>query len=294
VAKCLNTRVLIVGGGPVGLTLAVDLAQRGVEVMVAESRGRAELPGVRCNHVSARTMEFFRRLGRSRAVREAGLPADYPHDVAFRTTAPGIELSRIPIPCRAERYNVRVGPDTWWPTPEPPHRINQIYLEPLMLAHAAVTPRLRMLNRTRVFDFAQSETGVLATSENLDYGTLTEISASYLVGCDGAHSDGRHIMGTKFSGDAVVMKTQSTYIRAPQFLKKMSKPAWLSISLNRLCCGYLFAIDGRELWLIHNWRPPDEDLATLDRDRSIRQIFGVDPLLSLRFSERKTGSDVAC
>ena len=67
--------------------------------------------------MAARTMEIFRRLGLSRAVREAGLPADYPHDVAFRTTATGIELSRIPIPCRAERYTAKNGPDTWWPTP---------------------------------------------------------------------------------------------------------------------------------------------------------------------------------
>jgi hypothetical protein len=79
----------------------------------------------KCNHVSARSMEIFRRLGVARTVREAGLPPDYPNDVVFRTTATGIELARIPIPCRAERYTATGGPDTWWPTPEPPHRINQ-------------------------------------------------------------------------------------------------------------------------------------------------------------------------
>jgi 2-polyprenyl-6-methoxyphenol hydroxylase-like FAD-dependent oxidoreductase len=272
----INTEVLIVGGGPVGLTLAIDLAQRGIQVTVAETRASAEPPGVKCNHVAARTMEIFRRLGLARAVREAGLPAQYPHDVAFRTTATGMELSRIPIPCRAERYTARGGPDTWWPTPEPPHRINQIYLEPLLFAHAAATPRLSILNRTRVVDFVQSDGGVRATAEDLDGGAGSEIFAAYLVGCDGAHSDVRHIMGAKFSGDAVVMQTQSTYIRAPQLLDLMPRPAWLSISLNPRCCGYLFAIDGRERWLIHNWRPPAEDLATLDRDRCIRQILGVD------------------
>ena len=138
----INTQVLIVGGGPVGLTLAIDLAQRGIQVTVAETRAGGEPPSVRCNHVAARTMEIFRRLGLVRAVREAGLPAEYPNDVAFRTTAIGMELSRIPIPCRAERYTAKGGPDTWWPTPEPPHRINQIYLEPVLFAHAAATPRL--------------------------------------------------------------------------------------------------------------------------------------------------------
>jgi 2-polyprenyl-6-methoxyphenol hydroxylase-like FAD-dependent oxidoreductase len=276
-ANRIDTQVLIVGGGPVGLMLAIDLAQRGIEVTVAETRAGGEPPSVKCNHVAARTMEIFRRLGLVRAVRDAGLPPDYPNDVVFRTTAIGMELSRIPIPCRAERYTARGGPDTWWPTPEPPHRINQIYLEPVLFAHAAATPRLSVLNRMRVVDFVRSEGGVLATAKSLDGGGVSEIYATYLIGCDGAHSDVRHIMGAKFTGDAVVMQTQSTYIRAPQLLGRIPRPAWLSVSLNPRCCGYLFAIDGRERWLIHNWRSPSEDLATLDRDRCIRQILGVGP-----------------
>src|SRR5260370_15811193 len=83
-------------------------------------------------------------------------------------------------------------------------------------------------------------------------------------------------MGAKFSGDAVVMQTQSTYIRAPQLLGMIAGPAWLSVSLNLRCSGYLFAIDGRERWLIHNWRPPAEDLAALDRNHCIQQILGVE------------------
>jgi 2-polyprenyl-6-methoxyphenol hydroxylase-like FAD-dependent oxidoreductase len=258
------------------MTLAIDLAQRGIDVTVADSRARGELPGVKCNHVSARTMEIFRRLGLVRAVREAGLPASYPHDVVFRTTATGMELSRISIPCRAERYTATGGPDTWWPTPEPPHRINQIYLEPILFSHALATPRLRILSNTRVVDFVQSETHVRATAENLHSGGVSEILSSYLIGCDGAHSAVRHTIGAKFSGDTVVMQTQSTYIRAPQLLGMLPSPAWLTVSLNRRCSGYLFAIDGQERWLVHNWRPPNENLALLDRGHCIRQILGVD------------------
>jgi 2-polyprenyl-6-methoxyphenol hydroxylase-like FAD-dependent oxidoreductase len=126
----IETDVLIVGGGPVGLTLAMDLAQRGIEVTVLELRGRGEPPSVKCNHVAARSMELFRRLGVARKLRDAGLPADYPNDVSYRTTMLGRELTRIKIPCRRDRYTAKGGPDTWWPTPEPPHRINQIFLEP--------------------------------------------------------------------------------------------------------------------------------------------------------------------
>ena len=132
-----------------------------------------------------------------------------------------------------------------------------------------------------------------AIAENLEAGGVSEISAAYLIGCDGAHSEVRHKMGTRFSGDAVVMQTQSTYIRAPHLLGMISRPAWLSVSLNPRCSGYLFAIDGRERWLIHNWRPPGEDLAALDRDRCIRQILGVESPSSSRFSDRRTGPDAA-
>ena len=95
--------VLIVGAGPVGLTAAIDLTWRGIEVIVVERRHRGEPPNVKSNHVSARSMEIFRRLGVAGALRDAGLPPDYPNDVSYRTTATGMELARIPIPCRAQR-----------------------------------------------------------------------------------------------------------------------------------------------------------------------------------------------
>src|SRR5690349_4850983 len=164
--RTLQAQVLIVGAGPVGLTLATDLAQRGIAVLVAETRHRGEPPNVKCNHVSARSMEIFRRLGVARALRDAGLPADYPNDVAYRTTFTGEELSRIPIPARQDRYTASGGPDTWWPTPEPPHRINQIYLEPVLFAHAESTPGVTILSRTRITDFRQDSEGVHASGES--------------------------------------------------------------------------------------------------------------------------------
>jgi len=96
--RSIDTSVLIAGAGPVGLTLAMDLAWRGIDVVVVECREAGEPPRVRSNHVSARSMEIFRRLGIAAKLRSVGLPDDYSNDVCFRTTATGIELARIPIP----------------------------------------------------------------------------------------------------------------------------------------------------------------------------------------------------
>lgn len=85
----MDTSVLIVGAGPVGLSLAIDLAGRGIKVAIAEMRPAGERPSVKCNHVSSRTMEAFRQMGISQQVRAVGLPDDYPNDIVFRPVATG-------------------------------------------------------------------------------------------------------------------------------------------------------------------------------------------------------------
>jgi 2-polyprenyl-6-methoxyphenol hydroxylase-like FAD-dependent oxidoreductase len=274
----LRCSVLIAGGGPVGLTLAMDLAARGVDVIVAELRRAGEAPSVKSNHVSARSMEVFRRLGVSQALRDAGLPADYPNDVVYRTTASGPELTRIAIPCRRDRYTDHSGPDGGWPTPEPPHRINQMYLEPVLFAHAARTLGLRILNRTSVDGFTQRDDGVQATLTALDDGRSLQVDARFLVGCDGGRSAVRRAIGASLVGDEVVQRVQSTCIRAPGLRAMMGRPAWGNFSLNPRRSGMIYAIDGRETWLVHNYLRDDEaDFDAVDRDWAIRTIVGAGP-----------------
>jgi 2-polyprenyl-6-methoxyphenol hydroxylase-like FAD-dependent oxidoreductase len=274
----IKTQVLVVGAGPVGLTVAMDLASRGIEVVVAEIRSAGEPPNVKCNHVSARSMEVFRRLGIVRRVRDAGLPADFPNDCAYRTAVVGRELSRIAIPCRADRYSATEGPDTDWPTPEPPHRINQIYLEPILFACAQERSQIKILNRVQVERFDQSADHVQAYARDLVGHSDIEIAAEYLIGCDGGRSMVRKAIGSHLTGTDVVQRVQSTYIHAPQ-LKDMivQKPAWMTMSLNPRRCGTTVAIDGKDNWLIHNHLAPDEiDFESVDRDWALRTILGVD------------------
>ena len=275
----IDTSVLIVGGGPVGLTLALDLASRGIDVTVTEIRHAGELPSVKCNQVSSRSMEVYRRLGIAKAIRAAGLPADHPHDVACRISATGPELSRITLPSPAGRSRGEAGDDTWWPTPEATHRINQTYLEPILFACAAAQPRIRILNRTEFEEFSQDERGVTGLARDLDSGARISIACRYLVGCDGARSAVRHGMGAELSGVTVIQRVQSTYFRAPALKSLLpGKPAWMYLAFNPRRCGTMMSIDGEERWLIHNFLYNGEpEFDSIDRDWAIRSILGVGP-----------------
>jgi 2-polyprenyl-6-methoxyphenol hydroxylase-like FAD-dependent oxidoreductase len=275
--RTIDTQVLIVGAGPVGLTLAMDLARRGIDVTVVELRQVGAPPRIRSNHVSARSMEIFRRLGVAGMLRQAGLPEDYPNDVSFRTTVTGIELARIPIPSRGKRYTATGGPDTGWPTPEPPHRINQIYLEPLLLAYAASQPRIRILHHSRVEDLSQNDARAVAGVRDLNSGDTYSVFGAYAVGCDGGHSTVRKEIGAKFVGTPVIQRVQSTYLRAPELLARIpGEPAWHYQLRNPRRCGSMFAIDGREKWIVHNYLYDDEaGYDSVDRDWAVRTILGV-------------------
>src|SRR5579864_6619654 len=269
--------VLIVGAGPVGLTLAIDLAWRGIDVTVVEGRAPAEPPEPKCNHVAARTMEIFRRLGLAEKVRNAGLPADYPHDISYRTAFTGQELTRIVIPCRRDRFTMKDGPDCNWPTPEPPHRINQIFLEPLLFEHAAGLPRIRLINRTMVEEVRIEDGSADVTLRDLGTGAASGLNCRYLIGCDGARSVVRKAIGAELAGDAIVQRVQSTYIRAPDLIhRQIHERAWGTGAINPRRAGMVYAIDGRERWLVHNYMKPGEgDFDRVDRDASIRTILGV-------------------
>src|SRR3954451_20998820 len=273
-----ESEVLIVGAGPVGLTLAIDLAWRGIDVTVVEKRGRAVPPEPKCNHVAARTMEIFRRLGVADKVRNAGLPEDYPHDISYRTTFTGQELTRIQIPCRRDRFTRKDGPDCNWPTPEPPHRINQIFLEPILFEHAAAQKRIHIINRTSVEDVVIEDTSATVGLRDLETGAVRRLNCRYLIGCDGARSVVRKAIGAELTGDAVVQRVQSTYIRAPGLIdRQQSERAWGTGAINPRRSGMVYAIDGRERWLVHNYmRPGEGDFDAVDRDACLRTILGVE------------------
>ena len=122
----------IVGGGPVGMTLALLLDRLGVPSVIFNSdpttrwhpKGATE---------GARTMEVFRLLGLADAIRTLGMPEEHPTDVAYFTRFNAYELARLRMPSRAEALRQRRDAAKTDQVPEPIHRANQMHVDRLLL-----------------------------------------------------------------------------------------------------------------------------------------------------------------
>ena len=270
-------QVIVVGAGPVGLVAAIDLAQRGVAVTVLERRETPDSTTVRCNHIASRTMETFRRMGFAHEVRAAGFRDDFPHDVAVRTRATGPDIGRILIPGRKGRQTGAPGADVGWPTVEPPHRMNQIFLEPVLHAVAQRTPGLTVCFGASVTQIEDADDHVRVHVE-MASGEQKVMDAAYLIGCDGGASMVRKHIGAKLDGTPVIQHVQSTYIRAPGLTRRMQGgEAWGILNINLERSGTIYTIDNDDRFLVHNYVKPDETFETVDRDKCLRAILGVGP-----------------
>ena len=275
----MDTQVTIIGAGPVGLTAAMDLASRGIDVTVVERRSEDEPADAKCNTVSARTMEVFRRLGVADEVRASGLGDDFPTDVLYCTAINGQEITRIRMPSRNERLDAPGRsapgfPDSDWPTPEPVVRVSQLYLNPLLHRHAKSFERITLLPETTFSRYADDGEGVTTTCE--DKQGERAIRSRYVIGCDGGASPVRKQMGVVLTGDAEIAKSRSSLVRCSAIGELFpGKPAWMSWVLNPRRTGTVVAIDGEELWLIHRMANTRRDIEAMDRDQSIRDVLGV-------------------
>lgn len=205
-----NPDVLIVGGGPVGLTLAIELGQLGVRCELVDKRPRpGRLPKMeRCN---ARTMEHFRRMGIAGRVRAAGLPADVPMDVficAGDLTRPPLVHHAYPSVSELKETGRQVN-DGSIPL-EPYQLISQYTLEPLLRQIAETTQGVTVRFGCELTSFSQDGDGVTATVRSAE-GQERAVRASYLVGCDGAGSTVRNQLGIELRGESLLTLRQALF-----------------------------------------------------------------------------------
>src|ERR1700719_250422 len=157
----VDTQVLIVGAGPVGLTLAIDLGLRGVRCTLIEQKEAPQfLPKMeRCN---ARTMEISRRMGLADRIRAVGLPAHFPMDVFIVTSIMEPPLLHLPYPSVADaKKEIAASTDAALPL-DPYQLISQYTLEPFYKSVAEKLPTVTVRYGTEFLDFPEADDGVTA------------------------------------------------------------------------------------------------------------------------------------
>ena len=200
----MQTPILIVGAGPTGLTLAVDLGLRGIPCTLIEQKEAPQfLPKMeRCN---ARTMEIYRRMGLVEKIRAAGLPAHCPMDVFIVLSLVEPPLFHEKHPSVAEYYELIAKTNDGTRPLEPYQLISQYTLEPLLKSVAESLPSVHVRYGCELVSFTQDAGGVTAKVKAAS-GALSEIRAQYMVGCDGGGSTVRRGLGIKLSGDGNLLQ----------------------------------------------------------------------------------------
>lgn len=258
----MDTQVIVVGAGPVGLTLALDLAHRGIRCALIEQKPEPQfLPKMeRCN---ARTMEMFRRIGLADAIRAAGMPPDIPMDVyiVLSMTRPPLLHLKYPSVEQARREIV-ASHDGTRPL-EPYQLISQYTLEPLLKAQAERNPCVTVLYGTEFLEFQQEPSGVTATVRRAD-GTIRHLRAAYLVGCDGGASRVRKQLTIRLRGEGNLARLRQGLYRCDELYDRLPLGPgpgkgrhYLTIDAHG---SFLIMQDSRRHWTLHATAETDEEM----------------------------------
>ena len=271
-ASAAPVPVLIVGGGPTGLTLSALLSRYGVDSLLVERHAST------CDHpqahvVNTRTMEILRLLGLESAIRQESLPQHAMSHVRWVTAMGGEELAALDLAPGAEEIGARLAA-----SPTVPASCGQDRIEPILAELAAKGPG-RVDFGTEMVDLVVDAEG--ATAKLVAKGQARDVRADWVVACDGAASRTRKLCGIPMEGPEALAHVVGIYFHADLAELAARRPAVLYWTIDSEQPGTFIAIDGSERWVFHAaW---DADRVTLDdfTDERCREIL-----------RRAIGSDV--
>jgi 2-polyprenyl-6-methoxyphenol hydroxylase-like FAD-dependent oxidoreductase len=270
----------IVGGGPAGLMLAIELGRFGIPCVVfEEDREPPWFP--KANSSTARTMEHYRRHRFADEIRSSGLPLDHPQDIVYYTRySGGYELARLKGASRRTALSA-THDEPMWPTPEPLHRSNQIFIEPILKKQAEAFPTNTILFGWRVLEISHTPNGVQVTAEQGGSDTRRSFEFSYLAGCDGPRSLVRKSLGIRHEGvsneeRAFMGGTMlATRLETADFYNVMNGDrAWQFWAINADRRSIMIALDGKSSFTFHTQLPKGGQSSEAWVEESIRLTAG--------------------
>lgn len=264
-------RVAIVGAGPTGLSLAIELGTRGISCLVVERNDRVGY-APRAKTTNIRTRTHLRRWGIADRLAEASpFGVDYPSNVLFVTTLAGPVLAKIEnasncAPARNPLY------------PEHGQWVPQYRLEEVLRSHAAALPSVDMVFSTECIDATQNDDGVSITLKDLSTDSDRRITADYLVGADGARSMVREVIGASMEGQYGLSRNYNIVFRAPGLAAAHRHgPASMYWQVNPVAPSLIGPMDRDDVWFFMPTRLKD-GFAISDEEAAglIRQATGID------------------
>jgi len=212
--------VVIVGAGPAGMCLAIDLAQAGVASTLLEARAADARFAARTNVTNSRSMEHFRRWGvAERLRRNVPLGPEISRDIRFVTRVTGHVIANFKNGVQfAERAPFASEVSVWGP---------HSAIERSLRERIAELPSIDLRFNASVTQFGQDDEGVTVHYTDAD-GCARQVRGGYCVAADGSRSLIRRQLGLKMQGKANLVYGFSWLIRSPPLTDLMRRGTGLA------------------------------------------------------------------
>lgn len=266
-----NPSVLIVGAGPAGLAAAIELGNRSVPCLLIERNARVgHAPRAKTTNVRTRT--HLRRWGIADTLADAApFGIDYPSHVHFvtRLGGPGLVRFEDALSCRPDRDDRYPEHSQWVP---------QYKLEAVMLAHALTLPAVDIAFGQEMLGLEQDGESIRVGLRDLASGEERTITASYLIGADGARSVVRDAIGAKMVGTYGLSRNYNTIFAAPGLAEAHGHgPGIMFWQLNRDAPSLIGPMDAPDLWFfMPTGLPPGAKFTEAEALDLIRRSTGID------------------
>ncbi len=264
--------VVVAGGGPSGLFLALDLAQRGVRSIVLEPRTELDWLHPRAKTTNARTMTHLRRVGLADVLREAApLPVAYSDSVAFCTSLVGVELTRFP-----NAFQLQQG--RYGPQPECGQQVAQPVVEQMLRAAVEAHP-LCDLHLGLSFECSQETSGGRTVTVRDQAGSRHEVGCRYLVGADGVSSQVRRTTGLTLEGSSAAKSNLGILFRSTELAAAVTlDPAVQYWVIGDTYAGMIGPMDLEGLWwaIVQGYDESSPAFADVAREDILRTMIGAD------------------
>lgn len=247
--------VLIAGGGPVGMTLALELARYGVpSILVEQNPSTTRHP--KMDITNGRSMELFRRLELVDRLRSVGVPQDNPFDISWVTSLVGHELHRFRYPTPNEKRALIRETNDGSQASEPPLRVSQVVIEPVLKAAVDENPLVDVRFGTRFNKITLCDAQGVSSEVVSAEGASEIVRSMYVAGCDGGGSQVRRELGLKLDGEFNFARAFMVHFRSQdrELLQR-----WGTTWHYQTATGSLIAQNDMDIWTLQAWILPGMD-----------------------------------